>query len=230
MTHRGHAACVEFVLSYGLPTIVLGGGGYTIRNVARCWAYETASIVLSPAKAAAASIEGSTTFSTSALLPEQLPFNDYFEYYGPDYTITVPASNLPNMNTPDYLHNITTTILDTLREIEHAPSVQMHPVPPDMTFSHNRDGSMEKMQLREHHDINCTGSCSSSWMKEAWELWSIRRNNGIAHHNSHTIGHPAAMISKSATPAISNMIDRQKSSSESGGAPVVVNSNDMLVD
>jgi len=28
-----------------LPTIILGGGGYTVRNVARCWTYET-SIIL----------------------------------------------------------------------------------------------------------------------------------------------------------------------------------------
>lgn len=26
---------------YGVPLIVLGGGGYTIANVSRCWAYET---------------------------------------------------------------------------------------------------------------------------------------------------------------------------------------------
>jgi histone deacetylase 1/2 len=24
-----------------IPMIILGGGGYTIQNVARCWAYET---------------------------------------------------------------------------------------------------------------------------------------------------------------------------------------------
>lgn len=28
-----------------LPLIVLGGGGYTVRNVARCWTYETSIIV-----------------------------------------------------------------------------------------------------------------------------------------------------------------------------------------
>ena len=28
-----------------LPTIILGGGGYTVRNVARCWTYETSLIV-----------------------------------------------------------------------------------------------------------------------------------------------------------------------------------------
>lgn len=38
---RGHAQCVRFMSDYGLPTLVLGGGGYTMCNVARCWAYET---------------------------------------------------------------------------------------------------------------------------------------------------------------------------------------------
>lgn len=38
----GHAQCVEFVKSFDLPLLLLGGGGYTIRNVARCWTYETA--------------------------------------------------------------------------------------------------------------------------------------------------------------------------------------------
>ena len=31
----GHASCVEFMKSFGLPMLVLGGGGYTVRNVAR---------------------------------------------------------------------------------------------------------------------------------------------------------------------------------------------------
>lgn len=45
LTLRGHAACVKYVKSFGVPTLVLGGGGYTIRNVARCWAYETAVLL-----------------------------------------------------------------------------------------------------------------------------------------------------------------------------------------
>ena len=28
-----------------IPTLVLGGGGYTLRNVARCWTYETSICV-----------------------------------------------------------------------------------------------------------------------------------------------------------------------------------------
>lgn len=37
----GHANCIEFVKSFGLPLLLLGGGGYTMRNVSRAWAYET---------------------------------------------------------------------------------------------------------------------------------------------------------------------------------------------
>lgn len=42
---KGHSECVSYVKSFGLPTLVLGGGGYTIRNVARAWTYETALLL-----------------------------------------------------------------------------------------------------------------------------------------------------------------------------------------
>jgi hypothetical protein len=42
---KGHGACVEFVKRYNVPLLVLGGGGYTVRNVARCWAYETGLVL-----------------------------------------------------------------------------------------------------------------------------------------------------------------------------------------
>ena len=45
LSMRGHANCVKYVRSFGLPTLVLGGGGYTMRNVARTWAYETGRLV-----------------------------------------------------------------------------------------------------------------------------------------------------------------------------------------
>lgn len=38
---KGHGKCVEFVRKFNMPTLMVGGGGYTIRNVARCWTYET---------------------------------------------------------------------------------------------------------------------------------------------------------------------------------------------
>jgi len=38
--------CVKFVKDLNIPLMVVGGGGYTLRNVARCWCYET-SVLLS---------------------------------------------------------------------------------------------------------------------------------------------------------------------------------------
>lgn len=43
---------------------MVGGGGYTIRNVSRCWTYET-----------------SVALGTE--IANELPYNDYFEYFGP---------------------------------------------------------------------------------------------------------------------------------------------------
>ena len=45
LTLRGHADCQQFMLQFGVPMLVLGGGGYKINNVARCWAYETGRIL-----------------------------------------------------------------------------------------------------------------------------------------------------------------------------------------
>jgi histone deacetylase 1/2 len=42
---KGHADCLRFIRSFNVPLMILGGGGYTIRNVARCWCYE---VSLSP--------------------------------------------------------------------------------------------------------------------------------------------------------------------------------------
>ena len=41
----GHAEAVKYVKAFNVPTLVLGGGGYTLRNVPRCWAYETSVLL-----------------------------------------------------------------------------------------------------------------------------------------------------------------------------------------
>jgi len=38
---EGYSNCIEFLARFGVPMLLLGGGGYTMRNVARCWCYET---------------------------------------------------------------------------------------------------------------------------------------------------------------------------------------------
>eukprot|EP00602_Paraphysomonas_sp_CaronLab_P005539 CAMPEP_0185025422 /NCGR_PEP_ID=MMETSP1103-20130426/8384_1 /TAXON_ID=36769 /ORGANISM="Paraphysomonas bandaiensis, Strain Caron Lab Isolate" /LENGTH=484 /DNA_ID=CAMNT_0027558621 /DNA_START=171 /DNA_END=1625 /DNA_ORIENTATION=- len=112
LTLEGHASCVEFIKSFGLPTLVLGGGGYTVRNVARCWAYETSVLLDTP-------------------VANELPYNDFFEYYAPDFKLHLTPSNMENQNSPESLQDITSRVLQNLKCLQGAPSVQMHPIPPD---------------------------------------------------------------------------------------------------
>eukprot|EP00002_Diphylleia_rotans_P009026 TRINITY_DN1903_c0_g1_i1.p1 TRINITY_DN1903_c0_g1~~TRINITY_DN1903_c0_g1_i1.p1 ORF type:complete len:438 (-),score=95.00 TRINITY_DN1903_c0_g1_i1:231-1544(-) len=125
---KGHAMCVKYVQSFGLPTLILGGGGYTIRNVARCWTYETACAVGSE-------------------LHEELPYNDYYEYYGPDYRLNIPATNMENMNTRDYLDKIRMVLTENLRNLPAAPSVPLQNVPPDL-MSYSSDEDEEDQDVR----------------------------------------------------------------------------------
>ena len=36
---KGHGECLKHMMRYNIPMIMLGGGGYTVANVSRCWAY-----------------------------------------------------------------------------------------------------------------------------------------------------------------------------------------------
>ncbi|ODQ77416.1 hypothetical protein BABINDRAFT_101286 [Babjeviella inositovora NRRL Y-12698] len=109
----GHANCINFVKSFNLPTMVVGGGGYTMRNVSRTWTYETGLL-------------------NNVLLDKNLPYNDYYEYYGPDYQLDVRLSNMHNANSPEYLDKILTQIFANLEHTKFAPLVQMQDVPRDM--------------------------------------------------------------------------------------------------
>lgn len=110
MSMRGHANCVKFVKSFNKPLLMLGGGGYTMRNVSRCWAYETG-------------------LATGVELGSEIPMNEYYEYFGPDYQLDVKASNMQNMNTPGYLERVKNIVLDHLRHAGGPPSVQMQDIP-----------------------------------------------------------------------------------------------------
>lgn len=38
--------------------------------------------------------------------PSELPYNDYFEYFGPDFKLHISPSNMTNQNTNEYLEKI----------------------------------------------------------------------------------------------------------------------------
>ncbi|KAJ1942695.1 histone deacetylase [Linderina pennispora] len=109
----GHAECVRFVKNFNLPTLVLGGGGYTIRNVSRVWAYETGILVGSE-------------------MDRKLPMNDYMDYYAPEYSLNVPAYNVENCNSAEYLERMMNQVIQNLERTKFVPSVQVQDVPRDV--------------------------------------------------------------------------------------------------
>ncbi|SPO27507.1 probable histone deacetylase [Ustilago trichophora] len=110
LSMRGHANCVEYVKSFGLPLLLLGGGGYTMRNVSRAWAFETG-------------------LAAGQELNPQIPVNEYYEYFGPDYRLDVRPNNMEDLNTREYLEKIKIQVFENLRQTAHAPSVQGHVEP-----------------------------------------------------------------------------------------------------
>jgi len=136
LTIKGHAECVRFVKSFNVPTMVLGGGGYTVRNVARCWTYETSVCV-------------------DTEVSNELPYNDYIQFYSPDFQLIPDNTHIPlkfeNANSKQYLENLKIKILENLRILQWAPAVQIQEVPPDimsLDYDDNLD-SKENMDKRK---------------------------------------------------------------------------------
>lgn len=70
---------------------MVGGGGYTLRNVARCWTYETSLLV-------------------DEQISNELPYTEYLEYFAPDFTLHPELdakAKKENCNSKQYLEAIT---------------------------------------------------------------------------------------------------------------------------
>ncbi|KAH9499938.1 Histone deacetylase 3 [Bulinus truncatus] len=118
---KGHGECVEYVKSFNLPLLVLGGGGYTKRNVARCWTYETAVVL-------------------GEQISNEIPYNEYLEYFGPDFLLHPEIfTKQENLNTRQYLDNIKTSVMENLKMLTAAPSVQMQDIPSDLLSLENTE-------------------------------------------------------------------------------------------
>lgn len=106
LTISGHAECIRICKSFGVPLLLTGGGGYTVRNVARCWTYETALVL-------------------GEELENQIPYNQYLPYFGPDYNLHIQPSNKPNQNAEEYLKKKEAEIMDHMRHLPCAPSIRL---------------------------------------------------------------------------------------------------------
>lgn len=110
-----HGECVNFVRKFNVPLLVLGGGGYTIKNVSRCWTYETAVLV-------------------GAEIPDELPATIYDPFFRDSQWKLHPplTGRVENQNSPTSLQKTTISIRNKLRYLQGAPSVAMQELPPDL--------------------------------------------------------------------------------------------------
>ncbi|XP_037948872.1 histone deacetylase 3 [Teleopsis dalmanni] len=127
LSTKGHGECVKFVKGLNVPTLVVGGGGYTLRNVARCWTHETSLLV-------------------DENISNEIPMNEYLEYFAPDFTLhPEPNNRQENANSKQYLELIVKHVYENLKMCQHSPSVQMIQTPPDAI-------DMEETRIKEEPD------------------------------------------------------------------------------
>ena len=113
LTLEGHAEAVRYVKSFNLPTLVLGGGGYTKTTVARAWTLDTATVL-------------------GVDLEDSLPAGDYQAYFSaePRLRYNHPA-RYASQNRKEELERVRTTILENLRHLKSMPGVGMEMRPPE---------------------------------------------------------------------------------------------------
>ena len=115
LSMQGHSNCIEFLEKFNVPMLVLGGGGYTMRNVARCWCYETGRLL-------------------GMDLPDEIPESAYedYDYYLDTHRLRIAVSNMQNKNTRERLEELRVTVLEHLAELPSAPSATMVVAPPSL--------------------------------------------------------------------------------------------------
>lgn len=108
-----------------------------MRNVSRAWAYETgiaagyelgAGTRRFAISHAGLALTVLTVWTWTAAFGNEcadLPVNEYYDYFGPDYKLDVRSSNMEDRNSIEYLERIKNVVMEHLREIGGPPSVQM---------------------------------------------------------------------------------------------------------
>lgn len=133
-----HGECVRFIKAFNLPLLVLGGGGYTVKNVARCWTYETAVLL-----------------DKQHELSQFLPSTPYDSFFAPDYKLHPPISGrVENQNTRKDLERIRVQVLERLRFMHGAPSVQMQEIPPDLSAWLAKEAEMQEKGEKDNEDLS----------------------------------------------------------------------------
>uniref|UniRef100_A0A8C4Q6W0 Histone deacetylase 8 n=1 Tax=Eptatretus burgeri TaxID=7764 RepID=A0A8C4Q6W0_EPTBU len=96
LTPKGLGQCLQIVLGWQKPTLLLGGGGYHLANTARCWTYLTALVL-------------------DQVLASEIPEHQFFPEYGPDYVLEVTPGCRSDTNNPAHLDQVLAEIRAVVR-------------------------------------------------------------------------------------------------------------------
>lgn len=99
LTPQGIGLCIKKILTWNLPTLFLGGGGYNLPVTARCWTYLTSIIV---------------GCQISSSIPDS---NVDFLCYSPDFELDVIPGNRSDLNTAEDMKELAETICKNLNNI-----------------------------------------------------------------------------------------------------------------
>ena len=135
---NGHGGAINHMKSFGVPVVLLGGGGYTPRNVARAWTFETA-IALGVHE------ELDHTIPQNLYMKSFRKANDH--HCKPGDLWIRPSARMPNKNSRAYLEKYKNQTLEAISRLKGAPSVQMQDVPRD--YYDVRDADKVKQENRE---------------------------------------------------------------------------------
>uniref|UniRef100_A0A7I4AMP3 Histone deacetylase n=1 Tax=Physcomitrium patens TaxID=3218 RepID=A0A7I4AMP3_PHYPA len=87
-----------------------------------------------------------TAVAVGEELDDRLPHHEYYEYFGPDYSLHVAPSNMANQNSKKDIDNLRMKLLENLSKLQHVPSVPFSERPPDTELPENED---EDLELRD---------------------------------------------------------------------------------
>lgn len=95
LTIDGYYKCVQHIISFNKPLILLGGGGYHLLNTARLWTALTACAL-------------------NEELNNDIPDHSFFLSYRPTYELHIEAGLRPDFNSKQYIEHILKKVFHNL--------------------------------------------------------------------------------------------------------------------
>ncbi|XP_075550374.1 histone deacetylase 8-like [Dermacentor variabilis] len=92
LTPGAFVQCVRLVQSWGLPLLLLGGGGYAAANAARCWTVVTAALL-------------------GRKLEEDIPEHCFLMKYGPGYELSLEPGFRRDLNDATYIDSLLQVVM-----------------------------------------------------------------------------------------------------------------------